>query len=1301
MNKRIIGFMLCLFTLFFVCCIDDPDPDPDNPINIGNWFENGSPNTGGTYVKFVNNNAFAVSIYRDSARQNKLTDVPAGSQSDNIAVSPNQNGASFYTTYQIIIEGVLLPFNGNEKIARIDANRTTTVTIDSLSTLAQNDQNRALTTDAYIKIQNISSSSLTLRRLNIEQIIEGTYSPILNGGETGIFKVRPGVISDFSLRENTVEEVAFPAYMTEISAAYVYFFRFDTTLSLQRETRLTLGAAGNVTPGPDPGGGGTETNPIALTANVWNNGSITTSGGTVWYSFYVTGGTTYYIWWNDSYQGNSTKTLDIMVSASYSNGSSIFTSVDSAWNSPQSFTAASTGTVKIKVYPYQSTGTYGIVYSTSNTRPAVPAINTVTFSANNGNGTSPPAQTGLTGTTISLPNGEGLYRSGYEFGGWNTLSNGTGITYSAGSIYTITGNVTLYAKWNQWLTVSYNLNGGTSDNGTPPSVSGFSGTSIVLPDEEGLTRNGYAFGGWNTSSGGSGTNYEAGGNYTIAGTSNVTLYIKWNKILTVTFNANNGTGTAPSPELVTSGSSIILPNGDGLTRSGYQFAGWSTSSGTSGTNYTAGASYTASGTSDITLYARWNLAYTVTYDANSGYGKLPTSQTVGSGTAVSLQSGEELRRDGYVFGGWSLNVNGSGTSYNAGATYSPYQNTTMYAKWNPIYYVSFDANGGSGAAPEAVSGANITIPDGSGLSRPGFTFGGWNINQSGLSTNYTAGSTYAVAGNMTLYARWYTSSTSNSAIPLTENIWTDGNIISGLTTNIIYSFNVTAGTDYSVWWHDKDAASFGKSADISVSAYYAATGTTIFSNIDEAYGSAQQFNAATDGIVQLRVRTYNKDTYDSGTYSITYKIGASDKPQVPLTVYFDLEGGSGTIPSSQTVLTGNTITLPDGNGFSRNGFTFDGWRSSNHDNYAAGSSYPVSGSSNITFYARWNDIYVLNFSANGGGGTIPRPETSSSYGNTITLPSGEGLTRSGYIFSGWNTSANGTGTAYSGGGSYSFTNNVLVTLYAKWEVVYTLTFSSNGGDGLAPSSINGSTGTAITIPGGDGLSRGEYSFGGWNANANGTGTNYYAGSEYLLTGSNVTLYAKWNPIYTVTFNSNGGSGSVSSMQTGNTSVTLPGGGGLYRTGYVFGGWNTRADGSGSHYNSGYNYSISGNVTFYALWYTETSMANPFFLTANEWAIGNIIITSSIYDWYSFNVTEGNTYYVWWNDRNDGNYTKTANVDVSAFYGDDTLILDEVDAAWSTPQRFVANSSGTVKLKVVSYSGGTYAVAFSTSATRPN
>ena len=80
------------------------------------------------------------------------------------------------------------------------------------------------------------------------------------------------------------------------------------------------------------------------------------------------------------------------------------------------------------------------------TPPPAPTTYTVSFNANGGSG-SVSSQTVNSGTSITLPSGSGLTYTGYTFVNWNTASNGSGTSYSAGSSYTVTSNATLYAIW--------------------------------------------------------------------------------------------------------------------------------------------------------------------------------------------------------------------------------------------------------------------------------------------------------------------------------------------------------------------------------------------------------------------------------------------------------------------------------------------------------------------------------------------------------------------------------------------------------------------------------------------------------------------------------------------------------------------------------------------------------------------------------------------------------------------------------------------------------------------------------------
>lgn len=72
--------------------------------------------------------------------------------------------------------------------------------------------------------------------------------------------------------------------------------------------------------------------------------------------------------------------------------------------------------------------------------------------------------------------------------------------------------------------------------------------------------------------------------------------------------------------------------------------------------------------------------------------------------------------------------------------------------------ITFNANDGSGTVPSAIStyvGVANTIPSNS-LTRPGYTFNGWNTASDGSGTAYATGSTITPTGDVTLYAQWKT-----------------------------------------------------------------------------------------------------------------------------------------------------------------------------------------------------------------------------------------------------------------------------------------------------------------------------------------------------------------------------------------------------------------------------------------------------------------------------------------------------------------------------------------------------------------
>lgn len=145
----------------------------------------------------------------------------------------------------------------------------------------------------------------------------------------------------------------------------------------------------------------------------------------------------------------------------------------------------------------------------------------------------------------------------------------------------------------------------------------------------------------------------------------------------ITYDANGGTG-APSPN--SDYVNVKLTNTK-PTRSGYTFLGWSTSSTAISAQYQPGEIISPG--KSITLYAVWQknsvtpTTYTLTYDANSGKNP-PASQTGNGSITLSIA---KPTRDGYTFKSWNSKADGTGTSYNPGATYNLTANTTLYAIW--------------------------------------------------------------------------------------------------------------------------------------------------------------------------------------------------------------------------------------------------------------------------------------------------------------------------------------------------------------------------------------------------------------------------------------------------------------------------------------------------------------------------------------------------------------------------------------------------------------------------------------------
>ncbi len=160
--------------------------------------------------------------------------------------------------------------------------------------------------------------------------------------------------------------------------------------------------------------------------------------------------------------------------------------------------------------------------------------------------------------------------------------------------------------------------------------------------------------------------------------------------------------------------------------------------------------------------------------------------------------------------------------------------------------------------------------------------------------------------------------------------------------------------------------------------------------------------------------------------------------------------------------------------------------------------------------------YTATFNGNGSTGGTMSPQVS----NVAASLTANGFSRTAYSFSGWNTAANGSGTAYADQATFPFTADT--TLYAQWRGSVTYN-GNNATGGTAPTDgsspyLAGATVTVLTNSGS--LVRSGYTFAGWNTQAGGNGTDYAAdGSATFTMNGDITLYAKWTNVSapTITF----------------------------------------------------------------------------------------------------------------------------------------------------------------------------------------
>jgi uncharacterized repeat protein (TIGR02543 family) len=281
-------------------------------------------------------------------------------------------------------------------------------------------------------------------------------------------------------------------------------------------------------------------------------------------------------------------------------------------------------------------------------------------------------------------------------------------------------------------------------------------------------------------------------------------------------------------------------------------------------------------------------------------------------------------------------------------------------------------------------------------------------------------------------------------------------------------------------------------------------------------------------------------------------------------ITFNSHGGTNFSPV--TAAHDNTITLPYP---IREGRSFVGWFSAAIDgNRLGGGGDRHTVTETATMHARWSSInFVIDFNSAGGENIA---SITAEEGSPITLPT---PIRSGYVFVGWFSDAVG-GTEF-GDSTRQHTVTASVRMHARWEVVlYAVIFNSRGGSNTPE--INMAADSIIVLPT---PTRENHRFVGWFSAGDG-GVRYGVGGANFAVTANITMYAQWVRIFTVTFNSGGGTVFTAITSEENTRIALPA---PTRDTDTFEGWFSASASGVKIGGGGDSILVTANLNLFAQW----------------------------------------------------------------------------------------------------------------------
>ena len=674
-------------------------------------------------------------------------------------------------------------------------------------------------------------------------------------------------------------------------------------------------------------------------------------------------------------------------------------------------------------------------------------------------------------------------KEGYIFKGWSTSLTSTSsynatMTVEKGS----TGDKEFRAVW-QIITynISYNLNGGTLTNVSNPTSYNITTETFTLNNP---TRKGYTFKGW---TGSNGNTAQTSVSIAKGSMENKSYTANWTPIkYNIKYELDGGVLSTTNPTEYTVETETFTLNNP--TKEGYIFKGWSTSL-TSTSSYNATMTVEKGSTGDKEFRAVWQIiTYNISYNLNGG-----TLTNVSNPTSYNITTEtftlNNPTRKGYTFKGWT-GSNGNTAQTSVSIAKGSMGNKSYTANWTPIKYsIKYELDGGvlSAANPTEYTVETETFT----LNNPtkeGYTFKGWSTSLTSTSSyNATMTVEKGSTGDKEFRAVWQENTNTLYKVnhctkDLNASTYTcESETKTGTTNSVIKVENLKKtikGFKYSkgqVDGKDVTETTILANGKREISLYYereiytvklsvnsginkvsiVATGyETKIGNSSAAatgtyeYGTKITINAEVSTGYSFKAWTYNgaSSLQDVNTSENAFTLTKNETYMATAqinqyTLTIDPSGGTWNDSTSASAVIRNYRETYSLSKPTRTGYIFAGW--------SLTTKYPDTcndeckdkieenvytfGSISGSIKANWlENTYTVKFNANGGTGTMNDQTFNYTDSKALTANS---FTRTGYTFTGWSTSANGT-VVYKDEQSVSklsSTNNEVVNLYAQWE----------------------------------------------------------------------------------------------------------------------------------------------------------------------------------------------------------------------------------------------------------------------------